>query len=301
MPENWLIRLLPVLLLVLAGCSDAVSTPEIDSRNAYALAVKLISFGKRYAGTAENQRQAAFLAARAAEYGAAVTTDRFTCLTSAGKLEFANITAEIKGRSDDFVIIGSHYDVKRIASAPDFEGANDSASSAALLLEMIRAIKASGAIPPLTIKFVFFDGEECLLEYSGSDGFWGSRHYAAKLKDSGLIKQCKAVIVLDMIGDAELGVTLPDNSDRKLVEKILDCAEAAGDKQYFSLKNFEIMDDHQPFLEQGIPAVDIIDFEYGPGNVYWHTDADKIDKISGKSMKIVGDCVLRLVLSQKYW
>ncbi len=301
MPEKWLIRLLPALLLIIAGCPDSASIPEIDSRNAYTLAVKLVSFGKRYAGTAENQRQADFLAAKAAEYGAAVTSDRFSYLTSAGMLEFTNITAEIKGRSNDFIIIGSHYDVKRIESAPDFEGANDSASSSALLLEMIRTIKASGNIPPLTIRFVFFDGEECLLEYSENDGFWGSRRYAAKLKDNGLTKQCKAVIVLDMIGDAGLGVTLPDNSDRRLVEKILESAEATGGKQYFSLKNFAILDDHQPFLEQGIPAVDIIDFEYGPGNIYWHTNADKIDKISGKSMKIIGDCVLRLVLSQKYW
>lgn len=301
MPENWLIRLLPVLLLIFPGCSDSTSMPEIDSGNAYALAGKLVSFGKRYAGTAENQRQSGFIAARAAEYGAVVTTDRFSDLTTAGTLEFANITAEIKGRSDDFVIIGSHYDIKKIASAPGFEGANDSASSTALLLEMIRAIKASGNIPPLTLKFVFFDGEECLLEYSENDGFWGSRHYAKKLKDSGLAKRCKAVIVLDMIGDSDLGVTLPFNSSRQLVEKILESAETIGCKQYFSIKNFEILDDHQPFLQQGIPAIDVIDFEYGPGNIYWHTDADRMDKISGKSMKIIGDCVLRLVSNRKYW
>jgi len=301
MPDKWLILLLPVLLLMLPGCSDSPSIPETDSGNAYALAVKLVSFGKRYAGTAENQRQSGFIAARAAEYGAVVTTDRFSDLTSAGTLEFANITAEIKGRSDDFIIIGSHYDIKKIASAPGFEGANDSASSTALLLEMIRTIKASGNIPPLTLKFVFFDGEECLLEYSENDGFWGSRHYAQKIKDSGLAKRCKAVIVLDMIGDSDLGVTLPVNSSRQLVEKILDSAETAGCKQYFSLKNLEILDDHHPFLQQGIPAIDIIDFEYGPGNIYWHTDADTTDKISGKSMKIIGDCVLRLVLSRKYW
>ncbi|MHB9138102.1 MAG: M28 family metallopeptidase [Victivallaceae bacterium] len=301
MPERWLIRLFPVALLVIAGCSDSSPVPEINSGNAYALAVKLVSFGKRYAGTAENRQQASFIAAKAAEYGAAVTTDRFSAMTTAGTLEFANITAEIKGRSDDFVIIGSHYDIKRIMSAPDFEGANDSASSTALLLEMIRAVKASGSTPPLTLKFVFFDGEECLLEYSGNDGFWGSRHYAQKMQDQGLAKQCKAVIVLDMIGDSELGVTLPANSSRQLAEKMLDAAEATGNKQYFALKNFEILDDHQPFLQQGIPAIDIIDFEYGPDNVYWHTGADKIDKISGKSMKVVGDCVLRLVLSGKYW
>ena len=302
MPLNWLIRLFPGLLLALSGCSDIPrSIPVTDSNNAYLLAVKLVAFGKRYSGTEENRKQADFIVAKASEYGASVSVDRFTCHTSGGLVEFANITAEIKGKSSDFIIIGSHYDIKKIASVPDFEGANDSASSSALLLEMIRAINASGYVPPVTLRFVFFDGEECQMAYSENDGLWGSRNYAEKLKKTGLIEKCKAVIVLDMIGDADLGVTLPVNSDSKLVENVLNSAGKLGYGQYFSMKNFEILDDHQPFLQQGIPAVDIIDFEYGPGNAYWHTGADKIDKISEKSLKIVGDCVLRLVLSSIYW
>lgn len=298
MPLNCSIRALPVLLLTLAGCSRVpVPIPEIDSSNAYSLVVKLVSFGKRYSGTEENRKQAEFIAAKASEYGASASIDRFSCRTPGGEIEFANITAEIKGGSSDFVIIGSHYDIKKIASAPDFEGANDGASSSALLLEMIRAINASGYIPPVTLKFVFFDGEECQMAYSENDGLWGSRNYAEKIKNAGLIEKCRAVIVLDMIGDADLGVVLPANSDRKLVEKVLKSAEKSGCSQYFSAGNLEILDDHQPFLRQRIPAIDIIDFEYGPGNAYWHTDADKIDKISKKSLKIIGDCVLRLVLS----
>ncbi len=299
MPLNWLTLALPALLLMLSGCSPH-PVPEIDSNNAYGLVTRLVSFGKRYAGTEENRKQAEFIVAKASEYGASVSVDRFTCPTSAGLIEFANITAEIKGKSSDFVIIGSHYDIKKIASAPDFEGANDGASSSALLLEMIRAINASGYIPPVTLKFVFFDGEECQIAYSENDGFWGSRNYAEKLKNAGLSSKCKAVVLLDMIGDADLGVTLPANSDRKLVEKVLESAGKIGCSQYFSSTNFEILDDHQPFLLHGIPSIDIIDFDYGPGNAYWHTDADKIDKISKKSLKIVGDCVLRLVLTSIY-
>lgn len=296
MPLNWLILALPALLFILSGCSPR-PVPEVDSDNAYGLVIRLVAFGKRYAGTEENRKQAEFIAAKASEYGASASIDRFTCHTSAGLIEFANITAEIKGKSSDFVIIGSHYDIKEIASAPGFDGANDGASSSALLLEMIRAINASGYIPPVTLKFVFFDGEECRIAYSENDGFWGSRNYAEKLKKTGLSGKCRAVVVLDMIGDADLGVTLPVNSDRGLVKNMLDSAEKLGSSQYFSTTNFEILDDHQPFLLQGIPAIDIIDFEYGPGNAYWHTEADKIDKISKKSLKIVGDCVLRLVLT----
>ncbi len=300
MPSNWMI-LIPALFMLLSGCSDApTSIPEIDSSNAYVLAVKLVTFGKRYSGTAENRKQAEFIAAKAAEYGALVSIDHFACRTVSGLTEFANITAEIKGKSSNFIIIGSHYDIKRIASVPDFEGANDSASSSALLLEMIRAIKSSGDIPPVTLKFVFFDGEECQLAYSKNDGLWGSRHYADKLKSTGLINKCLAVIVLDMIGDADLGVTLPVNSDRKLVEKVLEAASELGYSQYFNMYNFEILDDHQPFLQLGIPAVDIIDFEYGAGNAYWHTGADKIDKISRNSLKIIGNCTLRLVFNSIY-
>lgn len=300
MPGKWLFSAL--LIMFCCGCSERKrAIPEVSAEHAYQLAAKLVAFGKRYAGSEENKRQAEFIIARASESGTAVSADRFSGLTPNGTIEFNNITAEIKGRSQDFIIIGCHYDIKQIPTVPEFAGANDGAAATALLLEMMRVIAASGIQPPLTLKFVFFDGEECLIAYSDHDGLWGSRRCAAELKKKQTKQTCRGVIVLDMIGDAELGVTLPANSDRRLAEMLLKAARDQGVSHYFSITNFELLDDHQPFLDNGIPAINIVDFEYGPNNIFWHTGADRMDKISGKSQKIVGDCVLKLVLSSEYW
>jgi glutaminyl-peptide cyclotransferase len=278
------------------GCSpEKVAIPEFDKQNAMRLLTKLVSFGPRSAGTAANLRQAEFIADTARKYGAETRSIRFKRLTTEGKLDFVNIEAVIPGEREDFIIIGSHFDTKKMPEGIKFEGANDGASSTAVLLEMLRTIKKSGVKPEYTLKFVFFDGEECFNEYGKNDGLFGSKHYASQLGTQNLVIKCRAVIILDMVGDKDLNITLPVDSDKRLGEMLLEAAARTGNRQYFDYLPAALLDDHTPFKEMGIPAIDIIDFKFGPGNSFWHSSEDNIKNISAKSLKIVGQTTLNLL------
>ena len=288
-------------LLFFTGCSKKeINVPNFDQKNAITILKELVAFGPRSSGTSANLKQAEFIAATAEKYGAAVIRQKFEQQTELGKLKFFNIEATIKGQRDDFVIIGSHFDTKKLSPGIKFEGANDGASSTATLLEMIRSIKKAGAKPEYTLKFVFFDGEECISEYSKNDGLFGSKYYVRQLQEQKLIEKCRAVIVLDMIGDKDLKITLPADSNKNLRKMLLAAAKRTGNEQYFSDFHSPMLDDHTPFQRLGIPAIDIIDFEFGPGNSFWHTSEDNLQNISADSLKIVGQTVLNMLFSLKF-
>jgi len=278
------------------GCgSEKIAVAGFDEQNAMSLLAKLVSFGPRSAGSAANLRQADFIADTVRKYGAQTRRIKFKRLTTQGLLDLVNIEAVIPGSRQDFIIIGSHFDTKKMPEGIKFEGANDGASSTAVLLEMIRAIKKSGVRPEYTLKFVFFDGEECFNEYGRNDGLLGSRHYADELKMQNLISKCRAVIILDMVGDKDLSVTLPADSDKRLSEMLLKAAAETGNRQYFDYLPSKLLDDHTPFKEMGIPVIDIIDFKFGPGNSFWHSSEDNIKNISAKSLKIIGQSTLNML------
>lgn len=261
------------------------------------LAGRLVAFGKRCSGTEAYRKQAEFIAGEAGASGAEVSFQDFQQQTVKGKIGFRNIIAEVKGLDDRFVIISTHCDLKDLGDQA-FDGANDGASGTALLLEMMRALKRSGKKAPVTVRFVFFDGEECTIAYSDSDGLFGSRYYAENMS-AGDRKKCLGVINVDMIGDKDLLVTIPRNGDESLTRLALEAAEAAGCGTYFVRSGQAILDDHVPFLTRGIPAVNLIDFDYGPANSYWHTDADTMDKLSSESLEIVGNTVFWMIWSIK--
>jgi glutaminyl-peptide cyclotransferase len=180
---------------------------------------------------------------------------------------------------------------------PGFEGANDSASSSGLLLELARVLQAAGPLP-VNIGIAFFDGEECRHSYTAHDGLHGSRHAARALCLNRHVDQVRAVIILDMIGDRDLTVTIPRNSTSDLVARVFRAAAAEKVRTKFALMTGALLDDHQPFLEAGMPSLDLIDFEYGsaPGlNDYWHTPQDTLDKLSAESLGIVGRVVIRVL------
>ncbi len=208
-----------------------------------------------------------------------------------------NVEIIFPGREPEFVVIGAHHDTKRLFSVPDFAGANDGASGVGALLAMAAAITeyAQKELPPCTIRLVFFDGEEALYQYTETDGLIGSRSYVAGLRQSGDMKHCRAMILLDMIGDKDLHIELAGNSTPALAGVVMSEAKAAGYASKFSLGKVDMLDDHYPFLQAGIPAVDLIDFSYGPDNRYWHTGADTMDKISAESIKTTADVALSVI------
>jgi len=252
--------------------------------------------GRRDAGTEGAARAARHLYQRLQELGIDAEIDEFTDDTPIGPLPFRNVIGRLPGRGKGLIVLGTHFDTKS-GMDEGFQGANDSGSSTGLLIELARVLAAGPVLGP-EIQFAFFDGEECLFEYGPIDGLHGSRKMVADLVRSGRHNDLLAVIVLDMIGDRDLNVQLPRNTTPSLVQLAFQAAREEGVREYFHWFGGKILDDHEPFLREGLPALLMIDFEFGsaPGlNDYWHTPEDTLDKLSVKSLDIVGRVALRLV------
>lgn len=297
---NMLLKLLGFLLLMCASScqppqKNAGLAPKIDSLKAFAWLQKGAGIKFRYSGSAGASRSVEFIADCIKKMDLQVKLDKWQEATPAGKIEFCNVSADIPGENDKFILIGCHYDTKKLASIPNFEGANDGASGVALLLAMIQAIKKHPSLPPASLQFVFFDGEECFIQYSDNDGLFGSRRLADKMKQNSQIQNCLAVVIVDMVGDKDLNITLPAGSHTKLADQLIKIAEKQKTSAHFSRHPRDIIDDHTPFQKMEIPVIDIIDFNYGKGNRYWHTSADTVDKTSPKSLEITGNAVLQLL------
>jgi len=317
MTHGLIISLLIAALLFVTGCRPAPSpkapaftpiAPRIlNADNALAEARALVALGPRDAGTPGARQAAGHLLVRLQAAGAQATLDAFTDETPDGKITFWNVMGVIPAAGPDsprgreaakapWIFLGSHFDTKSGLGA-GFEGANDSASSSGLLLELARVLQAAGPLP-VNIGIAFFDGEECRRSYAAYDGLHGSVHAARALCLNRRVDQVRAVIILDMIGDKDLTVTIPRNSTSDLVVRVFRAAEEEKVRNLFELMPGSLLDDHQPFLEVGMPAIDLIDFKYGsaPGrNDYWHTPQDTLAKLSAESLGIVGRVVIRVL------
>ncbi len=288
-----------IVLLLLTSCSQEVpfaDLPRTDRNLAWNYAERSVAFGARCSGSKAISDHADWIRKTAASASRfTVSEHRFEEQTPGGKIEFRNIIAELPGRSREWVLIGAHYDAKKFLSVPGFQAANDGASGVAALLAMIHALDRYPRTPPFTLRFVFFDGEECQFQYSGSDGLHGSRALAEKYERSGELRKCRAMILLDMIGDRDLNLTLPANNSPALADRLNEIMQ----KHFPSLRQeklpYDMLDDHVPFLKRGVPALDLIDFDYGPGNCFWHTAGDTLDKISARSICTVADLTLALI------
>ena len=292
------------IAVVLMGCSKPappVSGPaqfepeKFDGQRALAEAQAMVDLGPRDAGTEGAEKAALAIAERLKAHGVEARLETFTNATPLGPKPFRNVVGEVSGDGSGVIILGSHFDTK--SGIPNFQGANDSASSCGALLELARVVADSPRVGA-TVRFVFFDGEECMVSYMPNDGFQGSRFHVDQLQREGQVSNVLAFILLDMIGDKDLTVTLPRNSSSSLLNAVLQAAHAEDARGNFSLLPNDVGDDHVAFLAAGIPAVDLIDFAFGsaPGlNDYWHTPDDTMDKISAESLQIIGRVTLRVV------
>lgn len=266
----------------------------VDTNRAMQAVEALVALGPRDAGTEGARRAAQHLHDALAGLGLQPRIDTFEDRAPPGLLTFHNVLARIEGQGEGLVVLVSHFDTKS-GIAPDFAGANDSGSSSGLLLELGRLL-AEASPGPLEVLLAFVDGEECIESYAAHDGLHGSRRLAEALVCAGEAARVRAVIVLDMVGDRDLTVTLPRNCTPALLELVLRAAREENVRERFSLYPHAILDDHVPFMERGMPAVNIIDFEFGsaPGlNDYWHTVHDTLDKLCPGSLGIVGRVTVR--------
>jgi Zn-dependent M28 family amino/carboxypeptidase len=275
-------------VLVLAACTPASSTKaEFAEAGDAALAWtgRVVELGPRPVGSPAHRKLQELLVSELSKQDAQVVQEKFTAETPRGAIGMNNIIAKFPGSSGKIVVISGHYDTYH-REGLHFTGANDAGSSTGALLALAELLKGRQLVDDVWL--VFFDGEESLVEWRGEDHTYGSRHLAGKWRNDGTASRIKAVINLDMIGDADLQLVYEENSTPWLREMIWGVAERLGYLQHFPREaRGAIADDHMPFIEAGYSAVDLIDFEYGVFNRYWHTEMDTIDKLSAQSFAII--------------
>jgi Zn-dependent M28 family amino/carboxypeptidase len=293
--QNRVFRILIVCFTFTAvACATAPVKPKTAFSGTRALAYtrRAVSFGVRPAGSAAIGKLRAWIVSELKPLGAAVSLDSFTARTPAGPVPMANIVAKFPGNGKAALVVTGHYDTKPIPMI-QFVGANDAGSSTGFLLELARVIAHTKHQDDVVL--VWFDGEEAVGQWSDTDSLYGSRHLQTKWAADGTLSRVKALINVDMIGDKNLDIVNDMNSSQSLRELMLQTADDLGYGTYFLRSGGGIDDDHIPFVSAGTNALDIIDFDYGPNNSYWHTEKDTMDKLSAGSLQVIGDVVVKML------
>ena len=272
------------LILAAAGCFAS----DFSGASAFKYTQAAVAFGPRPSGSAANRQLQAYIRAQLRMLKCEVIEDPFTAKTFKGDIPMTNIIAKFPGRSGHAIVVSGHFDTK-LYPGRKFVGANDGGSSTGFLLEFARALSGTPRVDDVYV--VFFDGEEALAEWTETDSVYGSRHLAYKWKEDGTLARIKALINVDMIGDKSLDILLDENSTSSLRKLVWNTAAELGYKAYFLDSPEKMEDDHMPFIKLGVPSLDLIDFDYDP----WHKDSDTMDKLSPKSLEIVGTVVLESV------
>jgi glutaminyl-peptide cyclotransferase len=271
--------------LVLALMMQPPAIPRFDSNRAWEHLRRLVTLGPRPAGSAAIEHSRKYVKGQLATAGVTVAEQAWDDQTPLGTVHLVNLLATIPGARTERIVVAGHYDTKRFREFP-FVGANDGGSSAAFLLEIARVLKARKNA--LTVEVLFLDGEEAVVEWRGNDHTYGSRHYVETAKRNGSLASLKAMVLVDMIGDRDLRIKRDLNSTGWLTNIIWDTARQQKLAAYFPAESTQVEDDHLPFMQAGVPSVDIIDLEYAP----WHTAGDNLDAVSAHSLQVVGDVVL---------
>jgi Zn-dependent M28 family amino/carboxypeptidase len=292
-------------LLAAAAASSSDLHDDFNAKQAYAYTAKVALFGERWPGSPGHAKTEDLIHQVLRKDGAQIEADDFTAKTPRGPVAVHNIIGKFNATGDPrqkIFILAGHYDT---LFQPGFIGANDGASSTAILLAFADALagqKTAGQQTKMQIWLVWTDLEEAIKAFDADDGLYGSRHLAAKLPANGTAHRVVGFFLLDMIGDKDLSVARETGSARWLQDFIAQAAGQLGYGQYFFHYEAGIIDDHVPFIDAGIPAVDVVDAMYGrmgPGfdsmGEFHHSNTDTMDKISVHSLEVVGRTILRTV------
>jgi glutaminyl-peptide cyclotransferase len=271
--------------------------PAFDAARAWKDLEAMVALGPRPSGSEALEKTRQYLERELTAAGLAPQRQTFsepTPLDPEG-LSFCNVYADLAAKGDtkrasDLIVLVSHYDTKRMKEP--FVGANDGGSSTAVLLELARALAARGP-GKVTYRFLFVDGEEAVRSYwQDPDNCYGSRYHASQLAKAGDKNRVKAVVVIDMIGDKDLEIQRDTNSTAWLLECFAAAARSNGLGAHVDGQSEAIADDHLSFTRLGLPAVTLIDLQYGPSNSWWHTPEDTLEKCSQESLAAAGKIVL---------
>jgi hypothetical protein len=285
----------------------ASQTGGFDGAKAYEFTAKLVSFGPRPPASDAIHRTQDYLRAQLQSFGCQVDEDDFHAQTPIGEVAMKNLVAKSPGTGKGIILLLTHYDtlrnenprLKKTGSSPDFVGAVDAGSSTGLMLELARLLCARKGSPN-SVWIAFVDGEESFVDWdSNNDNTYGSRQMAARMAASGELKRIKAVLLADMVGPYNVKIKRDQNSTPWLTDLVWKIAAKLGYKDYFTSAESASSDDHLSFTHRGVPAVDIIDLD---DYSYWHTTEDTIDKVSPRSLSIVGHVFLETVneLQKRY-
>jgi glutaminyl-peptide cyclotransferase len=197
-----------------------------------------------------------------------------------------NVIATVPGREPGrLVVVGAHYDTKDI---PGFVGANDGASGTAVVTQLARTLRPRTIRP--TIVFILFDGEESPAGTPDYDferyGLRGSRVAARRYRHA------DSMILLDFVGDRDLSIPREASSDRRLWSQLRGAARAAGAARTFPARTSAgVIDDHTSFQDEGVPAIDLIDFDFP----CFHRTCDELSAVSEDSLDAVGETMVQLL------
>lgn len=304
-----------VILLIfvsaaVTGCSAGPVTTSVkppasqpvpfNADNSFSILKKQCGFGPRPVGTVAHDQTRDYLIQEMKKYAQTIEIQDFSCVLDDKNQTLTNIIGRFGNSSSNSVLLSAHWDTRPIADRdPDplkrktpIIGANDGASGVAVLLELARIFHDTPPAVPVTI--ILFDGED--YGPTGQDMFLGSRYFASQL---GQPTGYRYGILLDMIGDKDLGIYREGNSQisaKPVVDNIWSIAASLKYSQYFINKvKYSISDDHLPLIDAGLPCADLIDFDYK----YWHTTGDTVDKCSSQSLKVVGDTIAKVVYSEQ--
>jgi hypothetical protein len=271
--------------IALVACNEAADTvstgaapaqDRFDGQRAWKLLERQVALGERPAGSPASRKLAAYLKRR-------VPNGRYQQVPDG----LRNVVGSVPGRDrDQVVLVGAHYDTKDIRG---FVGANDGASGTAVTLRLAREIEPRTIDP--TLLFVFFDGEESPRSAGPGEfeekGLRGSKVAARRFAD-----KVDRMILLDFVGDKDLSIPRESYSRRRLWSRLRAAANRAGTSETFPEGTAGgVLDDHIPFLQGGVPAIDLIDFDFD----CWHRACDDLSAVSEDSLDRVGETMMELL------
>jgi hypothetical protein len=275
--------------------------PVLFGEKAFLHVQSLVAMGPRYFGQPGWSKQLTYIEQQLKKAG--ITSKRDTWTDRKELITFSNVTATIPGRSKQRIVLACHHDTKCTTGHPDnahnfhFVGANDGASAVALLLELAPILKKREN--QATIDLVFFDGEESL-DWNWNEAaraLFGSKRYVKRHRDALLLGEeprIEAMVLLDMVGSKHLHIQEELYSTTLLRRLCWSAAVATGNQKYFyqDHRAEAAADDHKPFLDVGIPAIDLIDLNSNPT---WHTPQDTVENMDPDSIRKVADVVLTML------
>jgi glutaminyl-peptide cyclotransferase len=303
--------LLGMLILAATGCGagsaersaplpvapeapPAQTTGGFDGQRAYAHVARLVAIGPRSPASEGNRRAQQYIQTTLKSYGCPVEAQDFGVDTPVGHMAMKNLLVKIPGASPNIILLATHYDTVRI---DNFVGADDGGSSTGVMLELARLLcPRKNAV---SIWIAFFDGEEAqvvvdgVAQWTDTDSRYGSREMAARMAAAGELPRVKAMLLADIVGSRDLRIKRESSSTPWLKNLVWSVAKRLGYANTFVSDETEtaIEDDHDSFLSRGVPATDVIDLDVS----YWHTTGDTLDKLSPRSLAIVGHVFIESV------